>query len=106
MVLFVQEEASRGYFDDFKELKDSKGKLFGASDTLLPAGSAALLPNVQVGKKGLKTLKRKDQFRVKADKFIKKKKLAEEDNVRVVAVNCSGHASFNIKHVAGAGEMQ
>lgn len=44
----LQEEASRGYWDDFKELKDSKGKVFSASSSLEPAESSPLIPNSKV----------------------------------------------------------
>ncbi len=43
----VQEETSRGYFDDFKELKDSKGKLFSSPDRLIAAQAAPLVPKSQ-----------------------------------------------------------
>lgn len=46
--LLIKEEASRGYFDDFKELKDKQGKIFGASHTLIPIPEAATVPAAKV----------------------------------------------------------
>lgn len=43
-----QEEASRGYFDDFKELRDSKGKLFESNRSVIPANEAQLVPHSEV----------------------------------------------------------
>ncbi len=36
----LQEELNRGYFDDFRDFRDKKGKLFLASDRLIPASQA------------------------------------------------------------------
>lgn len=35
----VQEEMQRGYFDDFRDFRDSKGKVFAAPERLVPAAS-------------------------------------------------------------------
>ena len=48
-----QEECSQGYWDDFKELKDSGGKVFQAS-TLIAARAAPLVPSVEVNHPDLK----------------------------------------------------
>ena len=37
-----------GYFDDFRKLRDTNGKIFPASEQLIPAPSAPMLPGLQV----------------------------------------------------------
>jgi len=44
----IKEEADRGYWDDFKELRDSKGKLFSSPDRLIAAQAAPLVPDSQI----------------------------------------------------------
>lgn len=44
----LQEDLQRGYFDDFKELKDTQGKLWRAPDRLIPAEAARSFPPIKV----------------------------------------------------------
>lgn len=45
----LQEEMKKGHFDDFKQLRDTRGKLFRGSPNLLPISSRSLrFPNVCV----------------------------------------------------------
>ncbi|GAB4821697.1 hypothetical protein N2152v2_008743 [Parachlorella kessleri] len=44
----LKEEMERGYFDDFKDFRDRKGKVFLASERLMPASQARLFPQIQV----------------------------------------------------------
>lgn len=44
----LQEDLQRGYFDDFKELKDTQGKLWRAPDRLIPAEAARPFPPIKV----------------------------------------------------------
>lgn len=37
----LQEEMQRGYFDDFRDFRDSKGKVFLAPEKLIAAGSVS-----------------------------------------------------------------
>lgn len=48
MGLLLQEEMKRGYFDDFKDLKETQGRMFQASEQLSPAGTSQQLPNMAV----------------------------------------------------------
>ena len=43
-----QEDLQRGYWDDFKELRETKGKMFAAPDTLAPADAAPAFPSCTV----------------------------------------------------------
>jgi hypothetical protein len=38
----------RGYFDDFRDLKETQGRMFEASQRLIPASSSTLLPTMAV----------------------------------------------------------
>jgi mitochondrial ATPase complex subunit ATP10 len=38
----------RGYFDDFREFRDTKGKVFRATERLLPASHAPQFPSISV----------------------------------------------------------
>ncbi|KAI3436178.1 hypothetical protein D9Q98_002233 [Chlorella vulgaris] len=44
----LKEEMQRGYFDDFREFRDSKGKVFAASGKLLASSHAPTFPHMQV----------------------------------------------------------
>ena len=44
----LQEDLQRGYWDDFKELREGGGKMFAASDRLTPAAAAPAFPSCQV----------------------------------------------------------
>ena len=44
----AQEDLERGYFDDFKELKDTAGKLWRSPDRLIPAEAAQPFPPIKV----------------------------------------------------------
>lgn len=46
--LFPQEDLERGYFDDFKELKDTAGKLWRSPDRLIPAEAVQPFPPIKV----------------------------------------------------------
>lgn len=47
-IQFQQEDLQRGYFDDFKELKDTGGKLWRSPDRLSPADAAQPFPPIKV----------------------------------------------------------
>lgn len=47
--LDVQEEMSKGYFDDFRTFRESNGKIFGASKALIPKHKAESFPTMKVG---------------------------------------------------------
>lgn len=38
----------RGYFEDFKDLKETQGRMFEPSAALSPASTSAQLPNIAV----------------------------------------------------------
>ena len=38
----------RGYFDDFKDLKETQGRMFEPSEALLPASASTQLPTIAV----------------------------------------------------------
>lgn len=40
----LQEEMKRGYFDDFKDLKETQGRLFEPSTALSPPETSPMLP--------------------------------------------------------------
>lgn len=42
---------SKGYFDDFRSFRDSKGKIFEASKELTPTKYAPVFPATEVGQK-------------------------------------------------------
>ncbi|KAL4458895.1 hypothetical protein ABPG75_013760 [Micractinium tetrahymenae] len=44
----LKEEMQRGYFDDFRDFRDSKGKVFAAPQRLAPASHAPAFPRMQV----------------------------------------------------------
>lgn len=44
----AQEEMKRGYFDDFKDLKETEGRMFQASEDLSSAGTSPHLPAMAV----------------------------------------------------------
>lgn len=44
----LKEEMQRGYFDDFRDFRDSKGKVFRAPERLVPASHAPAFPRMQV----------------------------------------------------------
>ena len=44
----VQEEMSRGYFDDFKQLRDTEGRVISAPDRVIAAQAAPPCPGFQV----------------------------------------------------------
>jgi len=44
----MQEEMKRGYFDDFKDLKETQGRMFKPSEALSPAGTSSQLPTIAV----------------------------------------------------------
>ena len=44
----LQEEMKRGYFDDFKDLKETQGRMFEPSTSLLPPEASAQLPTMAV----------------------------------------------------------
>ena len=44
----VQEDLERGYFDDFRELKDTAGKLWRSPDRPIPAEAAQPFPPIKV----------------------------------------------------------
>lgn len=44
----MQEEMKRGYFDDFKDLKETQGRMFEPSEALLSASTAPQLPTIAV----------------------------------------------------------
>ena len=44
----MQEEMKRGYFDDFKDLKETQGRMFAPSDALSPASTSPQLPTIAV----------------------------------------------------------
>lgn len=48
-VLGLQEDLQRGAFDDFKELRETDGKLWRSPDRLLPAQAARPFPSIRVG---------------------------------------------------------
>ncbi|BDA42262.1 hypothetical protein COCOBI_03-1490 [Coccomyxa sp. Obi] len=48
----IQEEMKRGYFDDFKDLKETQGRMFQASEQLSPAGTSPHLPAMAVMEPG------------------------------------------------------
>lgn len=37
----------RGYFDDFRDFRDSKGKVFQAPQRLIPASAAPIFPSIE-----------------------------------------------------------
>ena len=43
-----QEEMKRGYFEDFKDLKETQGRMFEPSEALSPPSTSTQLPNVAV----------------------------------------------------------
>ena len=43
----AQEDLQRGYWDDFKQLKDEGGKMFQAADRLTAADVASAFPSFQ-----------------------------------------------------------
>lgn len=45
----VQEEMSKGYFDDFRTFRESKGKVLVASKSLIPKRMAKNFPEMKVG---------------------------------------------------------
>ncbi|KAK9901658.1 hypothetical protein WJX75_007088 [Coccomyxa subellipsoidea] len=48
----IQEEMKRGYFDDFKDLKETQGRMFQASEQLSPAETSSHLPPLAVVEPG------------------------------------------------------
>ena len=44
----MQEEMKRGYFDDFKDLKETQGRMFEPSEALSVASSSPQLPTIAV----------------------------------------------------------
>ena len=44
----VQEEMKRGYFDDFKDLKETQGRMIKPSEALSPASTSPQLPTIAV----------------------------------------------------------
>lgn len=44
----MQEEMKRGYFDDFKDLKETQGRMFAPSEALSPASTCPQLPTIAV----------------------------------------------------------
>ena len=44
----AQEEMKRGYFDDFKDLKETQGRMFAPSEALSPASTSPQLPTIAV----------------------------------------------------------
>ncbi len=48
--LTLQEDLQRGYFDDFKELKDTGGKLWRAPDRLIPEDAAQPFPDMRASR--------------------------------------------------------
>ncbi len=38
----------RGYFDDFKDLKETQGRMFEPSEALMPASTSTQLPTIAV----------------------------------------------------------
>lgn len=44
----AQEEMKRGYFDDFKDLKETQGRMFAPSEALSPASTSPQLPTIGV----------------------------------------------------------
>ena len=45
----LQEDLQRGAFDDFRELRETEGKLWRSPERLLPAQAARPFPSIQVG---------------------------------------------------------
>lgn len=43
-----QEEMKRGYFEDFKDLKETQGRMFEPSEALSPPSTSTQLPNIAV----------------------------------------------------------
>ena len=43
-----QEEMKRGYFEDFKDLKETQGRMFEPSEALSPPSISTQLPNIAV----------------------------------------------------------
>ena len=48
MYLDKQEEMKRGYFEDFKDLKETQGRMFEPSEALSPPSTSTQLPNIAV----------------------------------------------------------
>ncbi len=44
----MQEEMKRGYFDDFKDLKETQGRMFEPSQALSPASTSQQVPTIAV----------------------------------------------------------
>ena len=44
----TQEEMKRGYFEDFKDLKETQGRMFEPSDSLSAPSTSTQLPNIAV----------------------------------------------------------
>ena len=44
----MQEEMNKGYFDDFKELRQTEGRVISAPDRLVAAQAAPIFPSIQV----------------------------------------------------------
>ena len=44
----TQEEMKRGYFEDFKDLKETQGRMFEPSEALSPPRTSTQLPNIAV----------------------------------------------------------
>lgn len=59
----LRHELNRGYFDDFKELKQTGGKLAASSSKLLPVAAAVPFPPIEVWSAGGQVMELPSQLR-------------------------------------------